>query len=371
MTRRPGSKYAAAPVHVGIAGAGLWSERAHIPAFSRLQDVRIVGIADPDLARATLLAAKAPTASAYQNVEEMMQAGLDAIVIATPEDVHYPIAKSALQAGLHVLCEKPMARTVEQARDLHRLAADAGVVTKIGFVLRYSPAFLQLNEFLRAGFVGKVHSFMFYNNSPQFIDATAQFHWTMDEERTGGGSYVEYGCHGLDLGRWLVGEIAEVCANAIRLIHARPDPVTGNMRQVVVDDVCSWLANFSEGAEGQFHVSWSSLPIFGFQVAVVGDKGALGWRMVRAWPFAEVLGSNAPDADFARLNISDRYKRDAQGAKTWRECFAAGLARRFIDEVRGLKPPEGPDFGDGLMNQIALNAMAQSLRERRWVSLGS
>ncbi|MER8435945.1 Gfo/Idh/MocA family oxidoreductase [Mesorhizobium sp. M1312] len=369
MTAWAGPRDANAPIRVGIAGAGLWAERAHVPSLSRLADVRIVGIADPDLARAKFLAARASDCAVHHDVETMLSAGLDAIVIATPEDTHYTVAKAALQAGIHVLCEKPMSRTVGEARELAEIASKAQVVTKLGFVLRYSPAMRQLKTLLQNGYVGTVHSFVFFNNSPQFFDKAEPFHWVMDAERTGGGAFVEYGCHGLDLGRWLVGEMSEVCANAVRMVDERPDPATGALRTVTVDDTCSWLVKFAGGAEGQFHVSWSSLVNFGFQVAVIGDMGVLGWRMTRNWPFAEVLGNNDQASDFKPFDISEKYLRGIEWATTWRECFAGCLARRFVDEIRGIASPEGPDFSDGLRNQIAIEAIARSLKDRCWASI--
>jgi predicted dehydrogenase len=358
-----------AGIKIGIAGAGLWAERAHVPAFTRLANVHIAGIADPNVERAKLLASKISNCAVYRDAHNMLSTGLDAIVIATPDDEHHALAKAALSGGVHVLCEKPLAKNVAEAYELAELASKSHVVTKIGFVLRYSAAMRRLRKLIESGFVGRIHSFVYFNNSPQFFHPREPFHWVMDATRTGGGVFVEYGCHGLDLARWLVGDMNDVCANAVRLVDERVDSASGKLQKVTVDDVCSWLVRFCNGAEGQFHVSWSSLVNFGFQVAVVGDKGVLGWRMTKHWPFAETLGCRQPEDEFETVGISDEYSRNTEWATTWRECFAASQARQFRDEVIGIVNPEGPDFSDGLKNQIALDAIARSLADRRWVSI--
>ena len=134
--------------------------------------------------------------------------------------------------GLPVLCEKPLARTVPEAEDLVARAAAAGVVTKLGFVFRYSPALRQLRALVQDGYVGRVHSLTVYSQNPQFMDPSAPFHWKMDGARTGGGVVVEYGSHSLDLARWIAGEIEEVCANARTVVPDRPDPPRSGRRQV-------------------------------------------------------------------------------------------------------------------------------------------
>ncbi|MER9938369.1 Gfo/Idh/MocA family oxidoreductase [Mesorhizobium sp. M0088] len=356
-------------IRIGIAGAGLWAERAHVPSFSRLPEMDIVAVADPDQNRAASLADRVSGCKVYRDAHTMLSAGLDAIIIATPEDTHYAVARAAIESGVHVLCEKPLARTVDEARELSELAARSNVITRIGFVLRYSPAMRQLKRLVDSGYTGKIHSFVFSNNFPQFFFPNEPFHWVMDAARTGGGAFMEYGCHGLDLARWLVGEIDEICASAVTLVTERADPVSGAMRTITVDDVCSWLGRFENGAEGQFHVSWSSLPGFGFQVAVSGEKGTLGWRMTKSWPFAELLGCRDPDGEFQPISIDEAFTEGSDGAATWRDCFAAGQARRFRDEIASGRIPEGPDFADGLANQFALDAISRSLNDRCWISV--
>ena len=356
-------------LRIGIVGAGLWAQRAHLPAFLHTPDVEVRAIGDPDLGRAQALAREFGVPRALTDHREVLRAGVDALAIVAPDDVHHAVASAALEAGLPVLCEKPLARTVEEAADLARRAERAGVATKLGFVFRYSPALRRLRELVREGYVGRPHTLIVYSQNPQFQDPRAPLHWKMERARTGGGVFVEYGSHSLDLARWIVGELTEVCANMRTVVAERPDPAGGPPRAVDVDDVCSWLASLEGGAEAVFHASWASLAQPWGDLAVFGDAGALAWRRRDdAWPFAELLGATTAAPGFQLLDLPSRLTGGLEWATTWRECFMGSLVQRFVAEVRGA-PAEGPTFLDGYRTQVALHALATSLAERRWVTL--
>ena len=235
------------------------------------------------------------------------------------------------------------------------------MVTKLGFVFRYSPALRRLRELVREGYVGRPHTLIVYSQNPQFLDPSAPLHWKMERARTGGGVFVEYGSHSLDLARWIVGELTEVCANMRTVVPERPDPRGGPPRAVDVDDVCSWLASLDGGVEAVFHASWASLAQPWGDLAVFGDAGALVWRRRDdAWPFAELLGATAA----------------VPGSRAAGPAPPAHRGPRVGDDVAGVlhgesraplrgrgprgAPPEGPTFLDGYRAQLALDALATS-----------
>jgi predicted dehydrogenase len=354
-------------LRIGVVGAGLWARRAHLPAFTHLPGVEVRAIADPDLARAEELARDFAVPNAVRDHGALLRLGVDAVAVVAPDDVHHAVATAALEAGLPVLCEKPLARTVPEAADLAERAARRGVPTKLGFVFRYSPALRRLRELVLEGYVGRMHSLVIYSQNAQFMDPAAPFHWKMERARTGGGVFVEYGSHSLDLARWIGGEVLEICANARTVVGKRLDAASGAPRAVDVDDVCSWLASLGGEVEGVFHTSWASLSQPWGDLAVFGDGGALVWRRRDdTWPFAELLGASPADPILRPLPVPPRLTEGLEWATTWRECFAGSLAQQFVAEIGGA-PAEGPTFADGHRVQLALDALARSLVERRWV----
>ena len=353
-------------LRVGIVGAGLWTERAHLPAFTHQPGVEILGVADPDVERARRLAGRFSVPRAVADHRTLLDLGLDALAIVAPDDVHHQVAAAALDRGVAILCEKPLGRTVEETRDLVSQAERARVATKIGFVFRYSPALRHLRALVREGYVGRVHSLVVYSQNSQFMDPAAPFHWKMDPERTGGGVFVEYGSHSLDLARWIAGEIQEVCANARTVVPERRE-AGGQPRRIHVDDICSWLATQEHGVESMFHASWASLGQPWGDLAVFGDRGALVWRRRDdTWPFAELYGATAAAPTLSPVALPVQATAGLEWATTWRECFMGSLVRAFVAEVRGA-PTEGPTFADGHRAQLGLWALATSLAERRWV----
>ena len=358
-------------VQIGIVGAGLWTERAHLPAFGRIPGVTVRAIADPDRGRAERLARTFGVPRAVDDYRQLLALGVDAVAVVAPDDIHHEIAVAALEARLPVLCEKPLARTVEEARDLARRAVAAGVVTKMGFVFRYSPALRHLADLVHAGRVGRIHSIAVYSQNAQFMSPAAPRHWKMQRARAGGGVFVEYGSHSLDLARWLVGEPVAICGNAVTVVRERTGPDGGRV-PVDGDDVCSWLVAFATGAEGLFHASWASLPQPWGDLAVFGDRGALVWRRHdEAWPFAGVFEATLDEPTIRPLPVPATLTAGLEWASNWRECFMGALTRRFVDEVTGAAPVEGPTFEDGYRVQLALEALASSLVERRMVSISA
>ena len=240
-------------LRVAVIGLGAWGTRAHLATLAARDDVEVVAIVEPDSAEAAMAAARysvprveLDAAALWANPGE-----IDAVVIATPVDTHYRQVIGALAAGCHVLCEKPLAYDLPQAEEMHRVAGEAGVVAKLGFLMRFSPVVARMKELVDEGYIGELRGFEFHSVNAQFIDPERPRHWKMERSRANGGVFAEYGSHGIDLALWFGGPITKVVAHGTTAISARP--LHGGGRGAVdVDDMTAWIGVYANGGDATF-----------------------------------------------------------------------------------------------------------------------
>lgn len=145
------------PVRVGFAGCGWWATAAHMPAVEADPSARIVALAEPDPVRLAAAAERFEVDATFAGAEEMLDgAGLDAVVVAAPNALHFPLARLALERGKHVLLEKPMVLDPEDGRALLELAAESERALVIGYPMHFNPQALALRQLLAAGRIGPI-----------------------------------------------------------------------------------------------------------------------------------------------------------------------------------------------------------------------
>lgn len=360
-------------LRIGIIGMGAWGSRAHLPAFASLPDVEVVVVADPDEAAAR----RAAVAHGVDRVETDASrlfsnpGGLDAVVIATPDDTHRDLAVAAFDAGLHVLCEKPLGFTAGEAEEMLAAAERSGRIARIGFLFRHSPVVVRMRELVAQGFIGAVQAFEHVGVNAQFADPVRPLHWKMQRRHAPGGVFVEYGAHTIDLALWFGGPLRRVVAHGVTLIPERP-LAGGGTGTVDGDDLAAWIGEYAGGGQALFRSGWASLPVGSGGMRVYGTRGTLLWeqhgRASEALlavtpddPEPRVLLEYAPEYDPAvddgpfPLGIYARYNRR--------------LAESFISDIRGAGASSSPNFADGLAAQRVLAALRTSLDEQRWVDV--
>jgi predicted dehydrogenase len=174
-----------------------------------LAGARLVHCADVDLSRARYVASSSPGCLAGNDWRELLaRADIDAVIVATPQDLHVEIARAAISAGIHVLVEKPAARHVDELLGLPQLAAEHDVRVRVGFNLRYHRAFQQARRLVDSGILGPL-LFMRarYGHGGRLGLADE---WRAQPQRSGGGELIDQGVHLIDLARWFLGEFVEV-----------------------------------------------------------------------------------------------------------------------------------------------------------------
>jgi predicted dehydrogenase len=362
-------------LRLAIVGAGAWGVRAHLPALTARDGVDVVALVDPQTELTESAAARYGVPGSYRDVDSMLRSvgSLDAAVVATPTDTHHDVVMRLVEAGAHVLCEKPLAYTVPQAEEMAKALQARGRLGKMGFLFRCSPVVSRMKALLEEGYIGDLVALESSVVNAQFVDPMKPLHWKMRRERASGGVFVEYGVHSIDLALWLGGPVTRVVAHGLTTIPKRP-PTDGHS-VVDVDDVSAWIAVYAAGGQALFKAGWASLPVGGGGLRLYGRAGSMAWQldpttrrterlvvstMVEPEP-RTVLEFEAPpvpedDTGWAPLGLLAHYN--------------SRLDASFIDDIRHGRET-GPTFDDGLAAQRVLAAIRTSLDERRWVEVGA
>jgi UDP-N-acetylglucosamine 3-dehydrogenase len=256
------------PLRIGVVGAGLIARRAHLPAFAADPLADLAGICSGHRANAQSAAAEFGVRRVYGSWEELVaDPGIEAIDICATSALHGPVAIAALHAGKHVLVEKPMALTLDEADAMLAAARRAERVLMVAHNFRYEPLFEAAKEIVSAGTIGAVRairgSFM-HAGPEESWGATSDWFW--QEEDAGGGALIDLGVHIIDLVRWLMADdpVVEVEAMMTRL-----------EKPTFADDNAIALLRFGSGVVGSVQASWTERPLVELTLVVHGERGRL------------------------------------------------------------------------------------------------
>jgi predicted dehydrogenase len=349
-------------LRVAVAGVGSFSQRVLIPGLLACPDAELVAIFGPTAEKSRRIAAEKGVAAAYSDYEAMLdEARPQAVVVATPNDVHYAMGMAALRRRLAVFSEKPLAMTLPQAEELAAAAREAGVPTAVNFTYRSTNGTRHVERLLREGRIGEVYHFSltFWQNIR--ADPQTPLGYRMLRER-GGGALLDIGVHLLDLLAWWFGPLAAVSGASRTVIGERPAPGGGTGR-VTADDTASFVVRLESGAAGTVQVSqvahgrqnYRRFEVFGSEGAVVMEEDRTFGPEVRLARPGETTFTPQPippDLDVAF------------------EEFPRFHLSRVVQALRG-GATDWPTFEDGLRAQRALAAVEASERSGAWVPLGA
>ncbi|MGD9712261.1 MAG: Gfo/Idh/MocA family protein, partial [Thermomicrobiales bacterium] len=208
-------------IRVGVIGTGFGAS-VHLPALQKIPYVEVAGICSRRPERTLMIAAKYGVRKTSTDYREFVRdPDIDAVVIASPPSLHHAMAVAAIEAGKHVLCEKPLARSLAESRDLVRLAGQAGVIAMVNHEFRFEPARAYTRQLIEMGYLGEPHSatvtvYRSTLNDPHGV----AWDWLMDEAK-GGGMLRAAGSHYLDALRWWFGDVKAVSGTTSTMIRER------------------------------------------------------------------------------------------------------------------------------------------------------
>ena len=295
---------------------------------------------------------------------------IDVVHVTTPNALHKEMSLAAIAAGKHVHCEKPLAPTPKDAREMADAAEAKGVKTQVGFNYLCNPMIGLAKAMIAAGELGAIRGYRGLHCEDFMTDAEAPF--TFRHEPAGGGALADIGSHALATAEYLLGPIAEVMGHCVTMIAERPDG-KGGRRAVEVDDVGRAFLQFENGATGSIESNWISTGRrMQHDFEVYGSKGALAFSQER---FSELHFYSVDDAPgrrgFRRIEAAPDhppYGRfcPASGHQLGFNDLKAIEIAGFVDAMAGTGP-EPFNFRDGLRIQTLMDTIQQSSRERRWL----
>lgn len=340
------------PIRLAIIGTGHrgW---AHIASIKKIPGIQIVALADPTPANLDRAASMVPGAKTYSDYRQMLaeEKNLDAVAVITPSFLHAEVTVAALQHGLHVLCEKPMATRVEDANRMIEAANKAGKLLYIGFQKRFTPAHAKLHELATAGEIGTIEFMSAANLRGDWNPAS----WKYTDPKTGvstnwrylthteGSALLEDGIHEMDVLNWIVnGAVTRVMATGGNNIFK--DRETIDHAALIVEyesgtklsfDFCLFARN--AGPDGR------RMTLIGSEGVMYPEAGRIVIRKPKGVRYVELSkpeANGAPDPE-----TYDQY-------------------REFASDIRNGKPAAvGPEAGKRAIKIMLL--AERSLREHR------
>lgn len=309
---------------------------------------------------------------------------IDVVDVTTANDTHAEISIAALRAGKAVLCEKPLALTVKEARAMRDAAAKTKGVNMVCHNYRRIPAIALARQMIEKGQLGRIFHYRARYLQDWIVDPEFPLVWRLQSKIAGSGAHGDINAHIIDLGRYLVGEIDELCGRLETFIKERPLPAgeTGlsakgsrKMGQVTVDDAAVVIGKFNNGALLNLEASRFALGRKnGIQLEVNGSKGSLFFdfedmNRLKYFNNADPAGQQG----FRDILVTDGSHPFA-GA-WWPPGHIIGYEHTFVhtvaDFVKAVAKGKAdqPDFEDGYRNQVILEAVEKSSRTKRWVKV--
>lgn len=354
-------------IGVAIIGTGGITLQNHLPGLALCPAVKVVALCDSDpnvLDRARQTSGVNATFSDYREV--MKRSEVDAVIIATPNFLHAPIALEAIRAGKHVFCEKPIAMNFAEAREMYQAAERAGVRHMTAFTYRFVPAMRYMKHLVDQGAVGLPYHFR--NHRLQDWGQRG-LGWRQVAKLAGSGEMGDMLSHRIDFAHMLVGTMSRLVAHT-RIYHP-----TRAGQPSDLEDWVSLICDFTNGATGVMESSkiatghnesmWS--PDF---VELNGSEGSIRYDTQRPH---ELFLAKKGEKKFSRLEVPAEFlvvpgsPRDPkQGDPLF--VFRYDQNFEFINAIR-----EGrrcvPSFFEGALVQGVIDAVIQSENERRWVDV--
>jgi predicted dehydrogenase len=378
------------PLSVAVIGAGM-AGRSHAAGYRQvdtvfgagLPPVRLAAIADADEQLARDAARRYGFEKAVFNWEQVVEdPSVDAISIVVGNALHRPIAEAAIAAGKHVLCEKPLAGSLDDARAMVAAEETADVVTAVGYTYRRSPAVAAIRDHVQGGELGELSLFSGRYWCDYACDPRGPLTWRY-RGGPGSGALGDIGAHVIDVAEHVCGPIVAVSGGALSTqVPKRPlplgavvghgvAPVGDEVGEVENEDSAVFTARFESGLTGSFSVSRTAFGMpngLGFDVHGLGGRASFDWHR----PAEYLIDDTQPEARTRGVRqvivgpqlpyFRGGYPMEAPGVGFGNQEAFTYQCRAFLDQIAGTPDPlpANASFADALHTMQVIAAVVQS-----------
>ncbi|NTU98232.1 MAG: Gfo/Idh/MocA family oxidoreductase [Chlorobiaceae bacterium] len=373
-------------IKIGFLGSG-WARIAQAPAFSLMDDAVLAAVASPTEPHRRKFMQMFGIGEGFADWRRMLDCGLDLVCVTTPPYLHADMVEGVLAEGISVLCEKPFALNVNEARSMLHAAGRADCLALVDHQLRFHPAMRTMKQMIDGGEIGRVYETRAVVNLGSRTRPDLPWSWWCDASR-GGGALGALGSHLVDMNRFLIGEIAEVSCDLSTSIPFRPDS-SGKPCAVTSDDHFAMMMKFGPssvalGSSALLHVTtvgaytWFSFEVVGSLRTIRLDGAGRLWEVLnneakggRSLTDAPRWKQVVPMLPWDELVLQEKIRHSSLAVHG---IFAVGfvfLAHRIVKALQNGEKTvhDAADFSDGVMIQKVIDAGAESSRLRRWVKI--
>lgn len=319
-------------IKVGLIAAGAIVQKYHIPGYLSHEDVEIAAIAEPNAAIARAVAEKYNVRQVFAEYGDLLNCELDCVSICTPNKFHAPAAITALSRNIPVLCEKPLAMSMEECEEIRRAADASNAFLMVEFPMRFDKAYVEAKRLLDRGVLGKVVSVKstWTHGGPEKWSPGGS--WYYVPELAGGGAMADLAIHSVDVVRFLAdSSIAEVLGFCGTLV-----------KNSTLEDTAVLSIKFQNGILGQVDTSWCSGPQE-VRTEVLGTEGRV---VLSGWPTSQCEMQLEGKVN-GKLYPSFDVNHGGQDPHIL-------CVRHFVDCVRSGRPPETATLNDGIETMAAV-----------------
>lgn len=378
-------------INIGLVGYGFMG-RAHSTAYRQAWPFfrpRLKPIMKAICGRNEAAVRQAADSLGWQTYETSWEQlinreDIDLIDICTPGDSHRDIAVAAAQAGKHIFCEKPLANSLGEAKEMLTAVQAAGVKHMVNFNYRRVPAVQLAKQLIDEEAIGEIRHWRAVYLQDWIVDPEFPLVWRLRRERAGSGALGDIGAHIVDLARFLVGEITDVVGMSATFIKERPLPIdmmgltaaAGTQRgKVTVDDGVAFLAHFDNEAIGTFEATRFATGRKNYErFEINGSRGSLVFNFERMNELQFYSLDDAPHFQGFRTILVTESVHPYVSA-WWPPGHGLGYEHTFTHAVADLlnavaedRMPQ-PDFAEGVRVQAVLEAIEESWAQKKWVQV--